>query len=76
MCVWAEIDQIKLDNPYHTVKQVCRALITWRDRSSAEDKVTELLHALTMDYRNDLVHDLQVTYNLFFFYNSFISRFL
>jgi hypothetical protein len=64
MCVRGQIDQIKLNNPYHTVKQVCRALITWRDRSSAEDKATELLHALTMVYRNDLVHDLHVTYNL------------
>jgi hypothetical protein len=60
----AEIDQIKLDNPYRTVEQVRRALITWRDRSRAADKVAELLEALTMVSRNDLVNDLHVEYDL------------
>jgi hypothetical protein len=60
----AEIDQIKLDNPYNTVGQVRRALITWRDRSHAADKVAELMQALTMVSCNDLVDHLQNTYNL------------
>jgi hypothetical protein len=59
----AEIDQIRLDNPYSTVQQIRRSLITWRDQSHSEDKVADLLQALEAVSRNDLVQDLKMKYN-------------
>ncbi|XP_060067336.1 malignant fibrous histiocytoma-amplified sequence 1 homolog [Ylistrum balloti] len=62
-----EIEQIQLDNPYQTVKQITTALVRWRDRrhNTTEDAVlSDLLTALQTAGRQDLVDDLEEKFHI------------
>ena len=62
----AEIDQIKLDNPYNTIKQINIALQRWRDRQKgqADTILQQLFSALRSCDRTDLLDEIQEKYNI------------
>ncbi|OPL32798.1 hypothetical protein AM593_04270, partial [Mytilus galloprovincialis] len=62
-----EIEQIQLDNPYQTTRQIIVVLIRWRDRQmnrSQEESIRQLVRALEIPERQDLIDDLRKKYNL------------
>nr|XP_022316071.1 uncharacterized protein LOC111119843 isoform X2 [Crassostrea virginica] len=62
----AEIDQIKLDNPYNTINQITIALQRWRDRQEgqADTILQQLFSALRSCDRTDMLEDIQEKYNI------------
>nr|XP_022305978.1 uncharacterized protein LOC111112629 isoform X7 [Crassostrea virginica] len=62
----AEIEQIKLDNPYNTINQITIALQRWRDRQEgqADTILQQLLSALRSCDRTDLLDEIQERYNI------------
>lgn len=62
-----EIEQIQLDNPYQTTKQIIVALIRWRDSQHnrpQEDTIRQLLRALEVPERRDIIDDLKSKYGI------------
>ena len=62
----AEIEQIQLDNPYNTIKQITIALQRWRDRQKgqADTILQELFSALRSCDPTDLLEEIQEKYNI------------
>ena len=62
----AEIEQIKLDNPYNTINQITIALQRWRDRQKgqADTILKQLFSALRSCDRTDLLEEIQEKYNI------------
>nr|XP_022303248.1 uncharacterized protein LOC111110883 isoform X2 [Crassostrea virginica] len=62
----AEIEQIKLDNPYNTINQITIALQRWRDRQEGQTDTTlqQLFSALISCERRDLLEEIQEKYNI------------
>ena len=62
----AEIDQIKLDNPYNTINQITIALQRWRDRQEGQTDtiLKQLFSALRSCDRTDLLEEIQEKYNI------------
>ena len=62
----AEIDQIKLDNPYNTINQITIALQRWRDRQEgqADTILQQLFSALRSCERRDLLDEILEKYNI------------
>ncbi|XP_078321956.1 uncharacterized protein LOC111119843 isoform X2 [Crassostrea virginica] len=62
----AEIDQIKLDNPYNTINQITIALQRWRDRQEgqADTILQQLFSALRSCDRTDLLEEIQERNNI------------
>ncbi|XP_078321960.1 uncharacterized protein LOC111112093 isoform X3 [Crassostrea virginica] len=62
----AEIDQIKLDNPYNTINQITIALQRWRDRQEgqADTILQQLFSALRSCERTDLLEEIQERNNI------------
>ena len=60
----AELEQIQLDNPCQVVKQITVALIRWRNRqrSRPQDTIKQLIGALEVPGRWDIIDDLRKRY--------------
>ena len=62
-----EIEQIQLDNPHQTTKQIIMALIRWRDRQRnrpQQDTIKQLIGALEVPERQDIIDDLKEKYGI------------
>ena len=62
----AEIEQIKMDNPYSTINQITIALQRWRDRQEgqADTILKQLFSALRSFDHTDLLEEIQEKYNI------------
>lgn len=62
-----EIEQIQLDNPHQTTKQIIVVLIRWRDRQRnhpQQDTIKQLIGALEVPERQDIIDDLKEKYGI------------
>ena len=62
---YAEIEQIREDNPRHLIKQIKVALIRWRNRQHnrpQQDTIKQLIEALEVAERQDIINNLREKY--------------